>query len=205
MEPWYIFQLAEKEIEEWSQRELRGKMADHLELVAEIPRVEKMSVQVRLEHAKKRRSQQLKRYDRDIDKEYQPPPSKKTPPVKFEPRIILLEATSRGDSEEGTYNYVCSIALWICFFISYWYCFAVQKMLDDGVDPNLANDDGLTALHQVLFTENWSLVFFVLRPVITVHSNMHCLLVCEVCGVWISSIQMFCVYFNLVQSVLTAL
>ena len=85
-------------------------MADHLELVAEIPKVEKLSVQDRLELARKRRSQQLKRWERDKDKEIDPPPPKKKPvrarPVKFEPRIILLEAASRGDVEEGLYDKV---------------------------------------------------------------------------------------------------
>lgn len=108
-------------------------MADHLELVAEIPKVEKLTVQDRLQLARKRRSQQLKRWEREKDKELSPPPPKKKPqrarPVKFEPRIILLEAASRGDVEE------------------------VKKMLDYGVDPNLANDDGLTALHQACIDE----------------------------------------------------
>lgn len=76
-----------------------------MELVAEIPKVEKLSVQDRLELARKRRSQQLKRWDRDKDTEIDPPPPKKKPmrarPVKFEPRIILLEAASRGDVDEG--------------------------------------------------------------------------------------------------------
>lgn len=88
-------------------------MADHLELVGEIPKVEKLTVQDRLELAKKRRSQQLKRWDRDKDKEFGPPPPKKRPqrakPVKFEPRIILLEAASRGDCNEGSYK--CNQAL----------------------------------------------------------------------------------------------
>lgn len=108
-------------------------MADHLELVAEIPKVEKLTAQDRLELARKRRSQQLKRWEREKDTEFAPPPPKKKPqrarPVKFEPRIILLEAASRGDVEE------------------------VKRMLDYGVDPNLANDDGLTALHQACIDE----------------------------------------------------
>jgi hypothetical protein len=83
-------------------------MADHLELVAEIPQVEKLTVQDRLELARKRRSQQLKRWEREEDKELGPPPPKKRPqrakPVKFEPRIILLEAASRGDYDEGSYD-----------------------------------------------------------------------------------------------------
>lgn len=83
-------------------------MADHLELVGEIPKVEKLSVQDRLELAKKRRSQQLRRWEREEDEEFGPPPPKKSPqrakPVKFEPRIILLEAASRGDCDEGWYS-----------------------------------------------------------------------------------------------------
>lgn len=104
-----------------------------MELVAEIPKVEKLTVQDRLELARKRRSQQLKRWEREKDEELGPPPPKKKPmrakPVKFEPRIILLEAASRGDVKE------------------------VKTMLDYGVDPNLANDDGLTALHQACIDE----------------------------------------------------
>lgn len=81
-----------------------------MELVAEIPKVEKLTVQDRLDLARKRRSQQLKRWEREKDKEFGPPPPKKKPqrarPVKFEPRIILLEAASRGDVEEGLYDKV---------------------------------------------------------------------------------------------------
>lgn len=97
-------------------------MADHLELVAEIPKVEKLTAQDRLELARKRRSQQLKRWEREEDKELAPPPPKKKPqrtrPVKFEPRIILLEAASRGDVEEGLYNYetyfyIVDFLLWL--------------------------------------------------------------------------------------------
>lgn len=142
-------------------------MADHLELVAEIPKVEKLTVQDRLELAKKRRSQQLKRWDREKDKELGPPPPKKRPhrakPVKFEPRIILLEAASRGDYDEGSYTanlafcrkvYSSMIVMsWAYLFIGeFWIIdvsYPVKRMLDYGVDPNLANDDGLTSLHQV--------------------------------------------------------
>lgn len=144
-------------------------MADHLELVAEIPKVEKLTVQDRLELAKKRRSQQLKRWEREEDKELGPPPPKKRPqrakPVKFEPRIILLEAASRGDYDEGSYDsqpiwlfavkfFTSMIVMsWDFLFIGeFWIIdvsYPVKKMLDYGVDPNLANDDGLTSLHQV--------------------------------------------------------
>lgn len=79
-------------------------MADHPELVAEIPKVEKMTVQERLEYAKKRRSQQLRRWERNKDPECDPPPKKKArKPYKarFEPGVMLLESSSRGDSLEG--------------------------------------------------------------------------------------------------------
>lgn len=35
-------------------------------------------------------------------------------------------------------------------------------MLDYGVDPNLANDDGLTALHQVSLTHRFSLRMYLM-------------------------------------------
>ncbi|KAK3704037.1 hypothetical protein QZH41_017967 [Actinostola sp. cb2023] len=102
-------------------------MAEHLELVAEIPKVEKLTVQERLEYAKKRRKQQLKRWERDKDSDYGPPPRKKilrSKPLAFQPQFMLLDAATRGDVDE------------------------VKAMLENGVDPNICNDDGLTALHQ---------------------------------------------------------
>ena len=80
------------------------KMADHPELVAEIPKVEKMTVQERLEYAKRRRSQQLRRWERKKDLDSDSPPKKKSrKPYKarFEASVMLLESSSRGDSFEG--------------------------------------------------------------------------------------------------------
>lgn len=79
-------------------------MAEHLELVAEIPKVEKLTVQERLEYAKKRRKQQLRRWERDKDSDYGPPPRKKkftNKPVTFQPQFMLLDASTRGDVDEG--------------------------------------------------------------------------------------------------------
>lgn len=79
-------------------------MAEHLELVAEIPKVEKLTVQERLEYAKKRRAQQIRRWEREKDSDSGPPPRKKkfrTKPLTFEPQFVLLDAATRGDEDEG--------------------------------------------------------------------------------------------------------
>lgn len=87
-------------------------MADHSELMTEMPYVEKMSTQERLKHAKKRRLQQLKKYSQR-EKEYNSK-KKKTDlnmnkkskrveyKVHFVSSVMLLEAASRSDINEGT-------------------------------------------------------------------------------------------------------
>ena len=92
-------------------------MAEHAELVTEMPVLEKMSVQERLKHARKRRSQQLKRYaqyEKDTNKKIKKLASnhrssgssndgekRKKRRVLFAKNIQLLEAAARGDLEEG--------------------------------------------------------------------------------------------------------
>ncbi|KAM6171246.1 protein phosphatase 1 regulatory subunit 16A [Erethizon dorsatum] len=110
-------------------------MAEHLELLAEMPMVGRMNTQERLKHAQKRRAQQVKLWAQ-AEKEAQGKkvhgewpwkeaadqrPRKK---VLFLPSIALLEAAARNDLDE------------VCQF------------LRNGVSPDLANEDGLTALHQ---------------------------------------------------------
>lgn len=104
-------------------------MAEHLELLAEMPLVGRMSTQERLKHAQKRRAQQVKRWAQ-AEKEAlggkgqlpaSPEPRKQ---VLFPPSVALLEAAARNDLEE------------------------VRQFLSSGVSPDLANEDGLTALHQ---------------------------------------------------------
>ncbi|XP_048214552.1 protein phosphatase 1 regulatory subunit 16A isoform X3 [Perognathus longimembris pacificus] len=110
-------------------------MAEHLELLAEMPMVGRMSTQERLKHAQKRRAQQVKMWAQ-AEKEAQGKkghgeqsqkevagqgPQKQ---VLFPPSIVLLEAAARNDLEE------------------------VRQFLRSGVSPDLANEDGLTALHQ---------------------------------------------------------
>lgn len=110
-------------------------MAEHLELLAEMPAVSRMSTQERLKHAQKRRAQQVKMWAQ-AEKEAQGRkghrerlrteaaggrPQKR---VRFPPSVTLLEAAARNDLEE------------------------VRQFLQSGVSPDLANEDGLTALHQ---------------------------------------------------------
>ncbi|XP_028918376.1 protein phosphatase 1 regulatory subunit 16A isoform X1 [Ornithorhynchus anatinus] len=110
-------------------------MAEHLELLAEMPMVGRMGTQERLKHAQKRRAQQLKKWAQ-AEKEASGRRGRGEPKTKkgggkreekkvlFPPSITLLEAAARNDLEE------------VCQF------------LRNGVSPNLYNEDGLTALHQ---------------------------------------------------------
>ncbi|XP_074434143.1 protein phosphatase 1 regulatory subunit 16A isoform X1 [Larus michahellis] len=109
-------------------------MADHLELLAEMPAVTRLNTPERLKHAQKRRAQQLKKWAQA---------EKETPGLKlgserkrrrrksqgkrvtFPDSVRLLEAAGRHDAEE------------------------VQQFLQSGISPDLCNEDGLTALHQV--------------------------------------------------------
>ncbi|XP_023364120.1 protein phosphatase 1 regulatory subunit 16A isoform X5 [Otolemur garnettii] len=110
-------------------------MAEHLELLAEMPLVCRMSTQERLKHAQKRRAQQVKLWaqaekEAQGKKVYRERPRKEAisrghqKQVLFPPSVTLLEAASRNDLEE------------------------VRQFLRSGVSPDLANEDGLTALHQ---------------------------------------------------------
>ncbi|NXV39688.1 PP16A phosphatase, partial [Rissa tridactyla] len=108
-------------------------MADHLELLAEMPAVTRLNTPERLKHAQKRRAQQLKKWAQA---------EKETPGLKlgserkrrrrksqgkrvtFPDSVQLLEAAGRHDAEE------------------------VQQFLQSGISPDLCNEDGLTALHQ---------------------------------------------------------
>ncbi|XP_077993573.1 protein phosphatase 1 regulatory subunit 16A-like [Glandiceps talaboti] len=117
-------------------------MTEHSELVSEIPVVEKMTAQERLKHAKKRRTQQLKRYAQNekerVKKErkgmrhhgHHHPKSTKRKRVAFKHNVVLLEAAARGDVSE------------------------VRTHLQSGITPDLTNDDGLTALHQCCIDDN---------------------------------------------------
>lgn len=89
-------------------------MAEHLELLAEMPLVGRMSTQERLKHAQKRRAQQVKMWaqaekgaqgkkghperPRPWEEAASDRPQKR---VLFPPGVSLLEAAARNDLEEG--------------------------------------------------------------------------------------------------------
>ncbi|XP_072266609.1 protein phosphatase 1 regulatory subunit 16A [Pyxicephalus adspersus] len=107
-------------------------MADHLELLSEMPAVSRMSTQERLRHAQKRRGQQLKKWaqaEKEASGKKAKGQAKKAGGkpdhrIFFPQNVTFLEAAARNDLEE------------------------VRQMLQDGFSPNLCNEDGLTALHQ---------------------------------------------------------
>ncbi|NXX11326.1 PP16A phosphatase, partial [Podargus strigoides] len=110
-------------------------MAEHRELVAEMPAVTRLSTPERLKHAQNRRSQQLKKWaEREKGILGMPVGSERRKrrrksdnggkTVTFPGNVRLLEAAARRDAEE------------------------VQQFLRSGLSPDLSNEDGLTALHQ---------------------------------------------------------
>lgn len=124
---------------------------DHHELVQEMHSIERMSTQERLKHARKRRSQQMKKwnqYEKQLEKEnskkkkhpdkhhlsQKKPKSSHKGNIKFAPNIVLLEAAARNDLAE------------------------VKRLLDSGVDPDVTNEDGLTALHQCCIDDSEELM-----------------------------------------------
>jgi hypothetical protein len=148
---------------------------EHEELLAEMELIERLPTQERLKQAKRRRALQLRKwadYERELELQEQdqkqasqsrmplkyqysaePYTNNKQRPVsmietsvygykknnnkfnsnsnsnrrsiKFQHHVVLLDAIMRKDYDE------------------------VERMLKSGVSPNLANEDGLTAIHQV--------------------------------------------------------
>ncbi|XP_032900981.1 protein phosphatase 1 regulatory subunit 16A [Amblyraja radiata] len=106
-------------------------MAEHSELLAEMPLVGRMTTHERLRHAHKRRGQQLKKWAQ-CEKEAQGKRAKlrrksgnrPTKRIRFPDNVRLLEAASRNDAQE------------------------VGQLLQEGISADLYNEDGLTALHQ---------------------------------------------------------
>lgn len=104
--------------------------ADHNELVAEMATIGRLSATERLKHAQKRRAQQLKAWsqmEKDAVRGSRAKADKKktrTTKVTFPNAVTLLDAAARNDVQE------------------------VRHLLNNGVSPDLFNEDGLTALHQ---------------------------------------------------------
>lgn len=110
---------------------------DHAELIAELSEIEQMSPTERIALAKERRRMQLKKNEER--ERLLPPPPPRRPRLRFRSEIALLEATVRGDHIE------------------------VEKLLEEGANPNSHNEDGLTSLHQCAIDNNEIILKLFLR------------------------------------------
>ncbi|XP_061297145.1 protein phosphatase 1 regulatory subunit 16A-like [Pezoporus flaviventris] len=109
-------------------------MAEHQELVAEMPAVARLGIPDRLRHARERRAQQLRSWaqaereapgaERKRRRRRRKSGGAQGKRVTFPENVRLLEAAARHDAEE------------------------VRQFLASGISPDLCNEDGLTALHQ---------------------------------------------------------
>jgi protein phosphatase 1 regulatory subunit 16A len=133
-------------------------MTEHDELLSEMETIERLSTQERLKHAKRRRALQLKRWS-DIDRDSlnkQAQIANRTATIRFPDHVMLLEAVMRKDFDEGWLTFIGvgwprqdqqdfeEKSKSSCFLL-----FQVKRLLETGIDPNLANEDGLTSIHQV--------------------------------------------------------
>lgn len=90
-------------------------MAEHSDLISEMPFLEKLNTEERLKLARKRRSQQLKKWSQR-EKEFNFLNKRKSTEANFDqkfkkkssgykvhfiPSVMLLEAATRNDVEEG--------------------------------------------------------------------------------------------------------
>ncbi|EGT47304.1 hypothetical protein CAEBREN_20525 [Caenorhabditis brenneri] len=110
---------------------------DHSELIAELPEIEKMTAQQRIALARERRRNQL-RWNEERERAL-PPPRPRRQRLHFAPEVELLEATCRADYAE------------------------VERLLNEGANPNLHNDDGLTPLHQCAIDDNQQIMLLLLE------------------------------------------
>lgn len=99
---------------------------EHSELVEEMQDIEKMPVGERIKLAQKRRKQQLSSYAKWIktDTANKPVKHKARKGVTFSVLSQMMEIAARGSYEE------------------------MRALLKTGIDPNMKNHEGLTALHQ---------------------------------------------------------
>ncbi|XP_039584063.1 protein phosphatase 1 regulatory inhibitor subunit 16B [Passer montanus] len=107
-------------------------MDAHVDLLTELQLLDKVPTLERLRAAQKRRAQQLKKwaqYEKEMQHKKRKHEKKRNAvnrkKVSFEASVALLEASLRNDVEE------------VCY------------LLKSNISPDLCNEDGLTALHQV--------------------------------------------------------
>ncbi|CAL4102278.1 unnamed protein product, partial [Meganyctiphanes norvegica] len=115
-------------------------MMEHDELISEKEQMDKMPVGERIRLGKKRRKQQLVYYDKYNRRESnQRSGSERVKRLKFTTDITLLEIASRGAVDE------------------------MQSLLKAGANSNMANHDGLTAMHQCCIDGSIEMVSLLLK------------------------------------------
>jgi hypothetical protein len=121
-------------------------MADHEELLSEMELIERLPTQERLKQAKRRRAIQLKKwqdYENELNmNKIDSSSSSNRNGVRFQDHIMLLDSVMRKDYQEGLFIPIFSLLNIIFLFLA-------QRLLELNVNPNLANEDGLTSIHQV--------------------------------------------------------
>lgn len=109
-----------------------GRYLEHENLVSELKTLEEFNPQERLDHARKRRKEQLESYDlrRKLSDQSQLTQASHDKRIHFQSNITLIEASARNDADE------------------------VEKLLTkDQMSPDLQNEDGLSALHQAVIED----------------------------------------------------
>lgn len=123
-------------------------MATHEELVAELPKLEKLSNAARLKLAKKRRLKQLKKYQEYTRVTRQVSQNERSgTKVNFAQNSLLHDAVTRDDLSEGIKRRANSDSVFTLLF--HFLANSVERLLREGVNPNDSNADGLTPLHRV--------------------------------------------------------
>ncbi|XP_076036396.1 protein phosphatase 1 regulatory subunit 16A-like [Oratosquilla oratoria] len=124
---------------------------DHSELISEMAYIEKLSTQERLKLARRRRMQQMKKWqqrekelaaskrDKTAMNEAQKRRRENGKCVSFIWSVMLLEAAARNDIDE------------------------VSMLLENKVDPDSTNEDGLTALHQCCIDDSEEMMRLLVR------------------------------------------
>ncbi|KAK8745805.1 hypothetical protein OTU49_000020, partial [Cherax quadricarinatus] len=114
---------------------------EHSELLQEMQQIEKLPINERVKLAQKRRKQQLTAYAKwaKTDNINNRQRSKNIREVAFAPEVQLMDIAARGSHED------------------------MRNLLKSGIDPNMRNHDGLTALHQACIDGSLELVTLLLK------------------------------------------
>jgi len=89
---------------------------DHSELVLEMSQLERMPTADRLALARRRRVQQLRLWAQKDRERRRPSPPRNNRHIYFSDNVMLLEAASRNDIEEGTIQIFTHIYIYLYLY-----------------------------------------------------------------------------------------